>query len=240
MSIKAILIDSREPPWVQELSFGNVLKSIAPLDYGDAWATTDSGDLICVERKTPSDLLQSIKDNRLFNQVGGLRERTPWSYLVVTGTVTSTVAGMVVADERVTGWHWESLQGALLTAQEMGAQIVYCRDDNDYEPTVIRLCGRERCKHRVLEPLTQSRIMSPGEVMLTALPGIGIERAQLLLREFDNKPCDVLAWLTWHKWNADRHVAGIGPATKKAVREALKLEDHLIFDIVPDEMRDKE
>lgn len=208
---------------------------VTALDYGDAWVTAANGDMICIERKAPNDLLGSIKDNRLFNQIAGIRAKTPWSYLVVTGVLTATVQGKVVADERVSGWDWNSVQGALLTVQEMGVRVVFAESDQDYEATICRLCNRERKSEFVIEPLAQPKFMSPGEIMLTALPGIGLERAQTLLREFDNRPCDALAWLTWHRWNEEHPVAGIGKGVKTGVRKALNLEDHMILDVCPDE-----
>lgn len=235
MTISMIMVDSREPKWVHDLKFGGAMKMVTALDYGDAWVTAGNGDMICIERKAPNDLLGSIKDNRLFNQIAGIRAKTPWSYLVITGVLTATVQGKVVADERVSGWDWNSVQGALVTVQEMGVRVVYCQSDDDYEATVCRICHRERKPEFVIEPMAQPRIMSPGEVMLTALPGIGLERAQLLLKEFDNRPCDALAWLTWHRWNEEYPVAGIGPGIKAGVRKALNLEDWHVIDIVRDE-----
>lgn len=235
MTVQMIMVDSREPSWVQELKFGGAMKMVTALDYGDAWVTASNGDMICIERKAPNDLLSSIKDNRLFNQIAGIRAKTPWAYLVVTGVLTATIAGKVIADERVSGWDWNSVQGALLTVQEMGVRVVYCQSDNDYESTVCRICSRDRKPEFVIEPLAQPKFMSPGEIMLTALPGIGLERAQTLLREFDNRPADALAWLTWHRWNEDHPVAGIGPGVKRTVRAALNLEDHMILDVCPDE-----
>lgn len=235
MTITAIMIDSREPKWVHDLKFGGAMKMVTALDYGDAWATADNGDMICIERKAPNDLLSSIKDNRLFNQAAGIRAKTPWAYIVVTGVLTSTPSGKVIAEDRVSGWDWNSVQGALLTVQEMGVRVVFCQSDENYEATVCRICNRERKQEFVIEPLTQPRIMSPGEIMLTALPGIGLDRAQLLLREFNNRPCDALAWLTWHRWNEDHPVAGIGQGIKRGVRTALNLEDWHVIDIVRDE-----
>jgi ERCC4-type nuclease len=235
MSISAIILDSREPAWVHGLKFGGAAKMVTALDFGDAWITAASGDMICVERKAPNDLLGSIKDNRLFNQVAGIRNKTPWAYLVVTGILSATVSGKVVAEERVSGWDWNSVQGALLTVQEMGVRVVVCQSDQDYESTICRIASRDRKPEHVIEPLTQPKFMSPGEIMLTALPGIGLERAQTLLKEFDNRPCDALAWLTWHRWNEDHPVAGIGPGIKKGVRKALNLEDHMVLDVCLDE-----
>jgi ERCC4-type nuclease len=235
MTVQMIMVDSREPSWVQELKFGGAMKMVTALDYGDAWVTASNGDMICIERKAPNDLLGSIKDNRLFNQIAGIRAKTPWAYLVVTGILTSTVNGKVVADMRVSGWDWNSVQGALLTVQEMGVRVVFTESDQDYEATVCRLCSRDRKPELVIEPLVKPKFMSPGEVMLTALPGIGLERAQTLLKEFDNRPADALAWLTWHRWNEDHPVAGIGPGVKRTVRAALNLEDWHVIDIVRDE-----
>lgn len=235
MTITMIMVDSREPSWVHDLKFGGAMKMVTALDYGDAWATANNGDMICIERKAPNDLLGSIKDNRLFNQIAGIRAKTPWAYLVVTGVLTATVQGKVIADERVSGWDWNSVQGALVTVQEMGVRVVYCQSDNDYEATVCRLCSRDRKPEFIIEPLAQPKFMSPGEIMLTALPGIGLERAQTLLREFDNRPCDALAWLTWHRWHEDHPIAGIGQGIKRGVRAALGLSEELVIDLVPDE-----
>lgn len=240
MTVQMIMVDSREPKWVQDLKFGGAMKMVTALDYGDAWVTAGDGDMICIERKAPNDLLGSIKNNRLFAQVAGIRAKTPWAYLVITGVLTATVQGKVIAEERTSGWDWNSVQGALVTVQEMGVRVVYCQSDDDYEATVCRICSRERKPEFVIEPAAQPRIMSPGEVMLTALPGIGLERAQLLLREFNNRPCDALAWLTWHRWNEDHPVAGISSGIKKAVRTALNIEDHMILDVCPDEKAPQE
>ena len=222
-TITAAMIDSREPEWVQRLPFGGAMTTVTALDYGDFWATTADGSLVCVERKTPTDFLGSLKDNRVMLQVAGMKRLTPWAYLVITGALTSSANGSVIADGRVTGWKWESVQGGLLSIQEMGVNVIYCTNDHDYEAAVLRLCNRERCKEKILEPHVMPREMSPAEIMLTSLPGIGIDRAQLLLREFDNNAAWALAWLT--QMNTVDPVAGIGNGIKKSVRLALNLTD---------------
>ncbi len=234
MTISMIMVDSREPKWVHDLKFGGAMKMVTALDYGDAWVTAGNGDMICIERKAPNDLLSSIRDNRLFSQVTGIRAKTPWAYLVVTGVLAATVQGKVIAEERVSGWDWNSVQGALLTVQEMGVRVVFAQSDADYEAMVCRLCSRDRKPEFVIEPLAQPKFMSPGEVMLTALPGIGLERAQTLMKEFDNKAYAALIWLTWHRWNEKHPVAGISEGIKRGVRIALGLDDDLVLDICPD------
>lgn len=232
MAIKAILIDSREPPWVQDLTFDSVPKIVTALEFGDAWITTDNGDLIVVERKTPTDLLGSIKDGRVFPQAKGLRERSKWAYVVVTGPLLCSQFGKVIADERVTGWDYNAIQGALLSIQEAGVGIIYCDGDKEYERTLVRLSNRQRTEEVIIEPRQHSHLMSPAEVMLTALPGIGIERAQRLITEFNGRAGEALAWLTWIHPDKCYEIDGIGNGVKKAVRVALKLNDNEQFDLI--------
>ena len=82
MTLKAVILDSREPVWVQELNFG-VPKSITALPSGDAWLATEDTTLVC-ERKTLADLLASIRDGRLFTQAAAMVQQSVWSYEVVT------------------------------------------------------------------------------------------------------------------------------------------------------------
>ena len=57
--------------------------------------------------------------------------------------------------------------------------------------------------------------------MLTALPGIGLERAQNVLESFSGNAANVLCWLTW--LDVVDEVAGIGNGIKTNVRRALGL-----------------
>ena len=84
--LKAIIIDSNEwatAPWLQRVTFP-VKVSVTNLSVGDAWLSCQDAAII-VERKTPSDLLASIADGRLFAQCAAMMAASPWSYLVVTG-----------------------------------------------------------------------------------------------------------------------------------------------------------
>ena len=61
MTISAVICDSREPQWVQNLQFDGIPKTVEFLEQGDLMAATDEGELILVERKTPDDFLNSLK-----------------------------------------------------------------------------------------------------------------------------------------------------------------------------------
>jgi ERCC4-type nuclease len=220
--IKAVLIDSREPQEIQKLDFG-VPAVVTMLEAGDLWASCEDGNLLVFERKTPADLLASIGDNRLFLQAQKMRERSTWCYLVVTGWLTPTHDGKTFVNNKLTGWNWAAVQGALLDVQEAGVAIAYCDHDNGYPAVVERIARRERGE-RVLNPTQRTRVMTQAEQILTSLPGIGLERAQVLLQ--DRVAAHALAYLTWTEdaYKDIDQVAGIGPGIKANVRKALGLE----------------
>lgn len=230
--INAVMIDSREPTHIQALKFGGVPTIVTALEHGDLWMSTAGGDLVCVERKTPSDLLGSIKDGRVFPQAAGMRARTPWAYVVITGQLAPDYAGKTLADGRLTGWDWTSVQGALLTIQELGVGIVHSTADSDYEATVLRLADRKRGNEYVMTPKHDARVMTAAEVILTSLPGIGWDRAQLLMTHFDGRAGEAIAWLTW--LGTFGEVAGIGRGVKSQIRKALGLtDDEELFVMTP-------
>jgi ERCC4-type nuclease len=228
--LTACMIDNREPQHVQDLKFGGIPTVVTMLDTGDLWASCADGELLVIERKTPNDLLNSIKDGRLFNQCSAMRARSVWAYVVVTGALSHTVDGMVTVDGNVTGWRFDDVMGAILTVQELGVSVVFCRGDREYESTIQRLAKRERVKEKVIAPRSNGRLLTPGEQILSSLPGIGLERAQALMNEFDHVG-RALAWLTWRHKNANHDVAGVGLGTKLNVRRALGLAEDEEIDV---------
>jgi ERCC4-type nuclease len=220
--MKALMIDANEPDWVHRLKFDNAPKVSTKLEAGDLWATCDDDELIVVERKTLTDLLASIADRRLFSQAARCRAISPWAYLVITGELKAD-NGKVMINEQATGWTVDSLQGALLDVQEGGMHVLTCAG-NGYEGAVQRLSRRKHEKTRILEPALTFKGMAAGEALLTALPGIGLDKAQAILREFDYRTAYALAWLTWR--NTLTGVDGIGEGTKSNVRKALHLEEY--------------
>ncbi len=222
MAITAAIIDTREPEWVRRLTFGGAMIASSALDAGDLLATCDDGALLAIERKTPDDLLNSIRDERLWAQLAGIRKLTPWAYLVITGELRQGMDGKVITDARGTGWNWASVQGALLQAQEMGVFVVFAANDDDYEAAVLRLAARSHKPELVIPPTREAIPMSPAERILLALPGIGPERVSGLLEY-----CKTAAWaLNFLTCDAvEGAVTGIGPGTKRAVRQALGLRD---------------
>lgn len=236
--ITGIMIDSREPEWIRLSQFG-VPTMVTLLEYGDLWASTDDGAMIVVERKTPSDLLDSLKDDRLFPQLARMIERRmddqitgrlqQWPYLMITGGIQPGANGMAVADGRITGWHYSQVQGALLTVQELGVFVTYCAGDVDYKDAVLRLGKRERDSVYKILPAKVPNVIGESGQILASLPGIGIEKVIPILEESGGR----LAWaLEDLSHPAENHFKGVGPKTKAGIRQALGLLDGTYLKVV--------
>jgi len=213
----AAVIDSREPQWVQRIDLG-VPITVAQLEFGDAWLSVGS-DLVVVERKTPQDLLGSIGDERIFKQAAGCRALTPFAYLVITGAIYPGPDGRAMIGHQPTGWQYNAVAGALVTIQELGLYVVTVRDDADYGPALRRLASRDRHGVVTYNPAKAIKTMAPGEAMLAALPGIGVDRAKTLLAYYQT-PAQALSALVDPD---DDSVPGIGTVTKANVVRALGL-----------------
>lgn len=219
--LNAVIIDSREPQWIQELTFGNAPTSVQVLDQGDLLVACDD-TLLCIERKTPDDLLSSIQDGRLLTQAAHLTDQTPWAYLIITGALLCSSQGKVITQRGETGWSWNSVQGALLSVQELGVFVIQTGSERDYEHAVVGLAKRPH-ESMPLPPARRPRFLSPGEEIIASLPGIGLERLNAVL-ELTKTPAEALAWLTWI---GDKdHVPGVGYQTCQNVRKVLGLDDH--------------
>lgn len=221
MNATAILVDSREPAWVQELAWGGVTKAVTMLEHGDLWLTTKAGALLIVERKTVNDLLGSIRDGRLWPQVAGMIAQTRWCYVVICGRMSCGPDGNVIVEgSGLTGWNWHSVQGALVRIQELGAFVVWAANDADYEHVALSLAERPHETAQVVAPARQAIPMSEAEQVLTALPGIGLEKVKPILEYAGGNAAWALTYLTDPQSNG---VAGIGAGIKRNVRRALGL-----------------
>lgn len=204
-----VLIDSNEPSHiVQKIAAHPWLEAeITNLPAGDIWINN-----LIIERKEIPDLLTSIKDGRLFNQCAEMRQHSQWCYVLILGQLVWGLDGKILS----TGWQFRSVQGALLKIQEMGVSVVYAQDSNDLAPALVWLATRERGE-QVYLPQRTGISMTDEQKILAAFPGVGIERATELLKNYNL--IDALLCLI----NEDCKVSGIGPKTKQNIRNLLNL-----------------
>lgn len=225
--LTSIVIDSREP--AEYRLDWQAPSVVQKLSAGDYWLTTDDGRLIIVERKTYTDLLSSIKDGRFLAQVAEMLTLSKWAVVVIEGTaVRGSRGGLLTGGKygRETGWSWASVQGALQSAQELGASVTYTGAEPD---PIVFTAELERIGQRSSNAIPTARreavALDPAELILTALPGIGTHKAAKLLDYTGGSAAMALWYLTQPDGdNADK-INGIGPKTREGVRKALGLRN---------------
>lgn len=222
--IEAVMIDSREPEWVQALEYGAPAAVVA-LEYGDLHALCSDGATLVIERKTPEDLLNTLQGERLFPQVARMarrEDRNEWPYLLITGEFRRAADGKLITDSRgKTGWNYDSVQGALLTVQELGVPVVYAGGDADYAAAVKRLARRERSGIMPILPPRTPAVLGPGVALLAALPRIGPSRAMELYQWAGNN----LAWAICAVTDPELDNCPIGQADRRHIRKLFGLRD---------------
>lgn len=230
------MIDSREPLWVHQMQFDGAPTVVGQLDAGDVHVVTTAGDLLVIERKTPGDLLASIGDDRLLTQAARMAKLSRWCYIVITGELGRHASGKVVGEQGLTSWSWDAVQGALISAQELGAAVTWCGGaaPEDFRQAVLRLARRDRQTKR-LAPVRPAEWTPAGEQILLALPGVGPDRAQALL-DYAGTPAWALTYLTdQHTVSNGSRIPGVGPGVRRGVRTALGLPDGQFLCVLEDE-----
>lgn len=169
-------------------------------------------DSLLVERKTLPDLLASIKDGRLFRQGARLAGAPFLTALILEGTAVD-LAG--------SGMRREAIQGALIALSlYMGVPLLRARDPIETAQLMLYAArqGRIVAAGAPLRPGRQprgkQRIQSR---VLQGLPGIGPERARLLLEQFGSLEAVMHA-----ETDELASVRGIGQVTAESIRWAVR------------------
>jgi hypothetical protein len=237
--IVAVTIANTEPDYFKNLHFGGVPKMI---DYDprafDVTALCDDGCTLVFERKTCSDFLNSLKEERLFPQLARMTEirdaqhamsepLTYWPYLIITGSFLPNGNGKVVADGRETGWSFASVMGTLLSIQELGVFVTFANGDLDYEDCILRIGKRSRDPQTKIAAPRPARNLGPKINFLTGIDGIGVEHAQSILQWANDNVAHALIGLT------DMEIKSpIGLSLRKRFRNLLGLQDCENLEIV--------
>lgn len=240
--ITALVIDNREPESIQHLKFSGIPVLVDMLPTGDVKALTDDGHTLIIERKTPDDFLNSLKDDRLFPQLARMTEErnaqqlagqpvTTWAYLVITELFGASHDGKIITQRGVTGWSFASVMGTLLSIQEMGVLVVFCNGENDFQDCILRLGRRKHDPEtRILAP-RPANILGPKATFLASLPGIGIERVQEILDWSDHNLAHALSGLT------DLSIkAPVGISLRKNIKALFGLEENQSLEVLQKEI----
>lgn len=200
-----IVVDDRErDPRVRRAlqARPDVLLSIERLEIGDY--VVDAG--LVVERKTLPDFAMSVRDGRLFSQIGRLaRQRTFRPCLILEGASSCRLAVPPRA-----------LRGALVSVTLVFGLPVL-RSPNPEATADLILCAARQLRRRASRPprrrsLGRNPLRDQQLWLLQSIPGVGPERASALLDRFGSPGSVALA-------TPDELVnsAGIGPETARTV-----------------------
>jgi len=182
-----ILVDSNEqamaPKTVEQLTaqFKNVM--VTKLQSGDVNIINEEGKTFMVERKTVNDLLASIADGRLFEQVERMSTAN-WSAIVVTGHLTYNEYDMAIADGSETNWRGISVRNAIAACEWSGCPVIFTSVAN-YGNTVRELFEfiqkpAAHTQFRKNRYITFPPIEQSVEI-LAQFPGIGVKRAETMM-----------------------------------------------------------
>lgn len=245
-SILALQIDTRESDWLKTWDkrppkeLAGALISIQMLECGDAKIWCTDGSILLIERKTPSDFLNSIPQDHIFDQAARMMvERTTagvFPFLIITGEIhrNPQTGGCIIPGQRHgEGWNWDAVQGALLTIQEAGVPVIFCASEMEYPAALERLARRNK-KIMLINPTREIIPLTPQERVLCAFDGIGPELAREILQK-----CTSLAWaldtLTDLEKTAPK-IPGVAFGRKQAIMKQLQLPENAKIAIVSTEI----
>ncbi len=206
-----IIVDDREQksPVVNALAeYEGVALTFRRLSVGDYWVN----ERLLFERKTLPDLMQSIIDGRLFRQAIRLASSDFSPVLVLEGTHYDPESPAVSR---------EAVQGALISISLI-LGIPVLRSLDSQETAWLMLCADKQVRR-----IAEGGVQRPGYrpkgrrkrqlYILQGLPGIGKDKAELLLEVFGSVEKVFTAG-----YEDLRQVKGIGRTTAQRIRDMVQ------------------
>lgn len=200
--------------------------AIFQLIAGDVNVTTPQG-LLAIERKAPGDLLNSIADNRLFDQVERMLRHAKFAALIVHGSLLYNRDDYVVADGQERKWTGVSIRAALRTCQLAGCIVEIVKRQHYVRAVgeIIATVSKESHVH-YSKPAITLETLDPRAQFLSLIPGVGPKRAQDWLQWSEDRLCDALHYgslfLDMETSSLPRN---FGPKTSQSIRDFLQLEE---------------
>lgn len=135
--VKPITVDSHEPGeiarWLGEWA------DVHPLEAGDYAFHVHDSKLVLVERKSADDLLNSLANGVLADELSRCIATTEYVVLLIEGWLSATIDGKIRTQYRQKGdgyWRWAFLWNFLMTAQLSGV-FLYQSPSIRHTPQVI-------------------------------------------------------------------------------------------------------
>ena len=154
---------------------------------GDINIPLDDGNVLAIERKTPTDFLNSISNGHIFHQIETMHAHAKFVSLIITGKLSySPEDDTVIADRRTTEWSGVSVRAALREIQVSNCFVEFCpvgeypaMIEEVYKTCLSIISGKRggNIKNRIVTfPPIDRRVE-----FIAQLPGVGLESATSLV-----------------------------------------------------------
>lgn len=216
-----MLVSPTEPKKLRALG----ITSSMPENYGADFLIVAQKRRIGVQRKQfPGDLLASLNDGRLYNQIPYLRE-LDHALVIIEGQGKWTQDGELIADKyhRFTMQQMHGLMFSIMF--EYGIPVMWVKDMDATAEVLVRLEEwANKSKHMSLRSRSGPGKDSYGQVsqrhlaqhILQGFPGVGPELAGRMVDHFEGVP------LTWtHAIDELMEVEGVGQKKAEGMVNAL-------------------
>ena len=224
----SLLVDDREPEFLKDAlkDIGVVMRISEDIGGDYVWDSNISGTW-AIERKSASDLVGSIVDSRLNDQIRNCLNHYNHTVLLVEGVYTKTDNGEIQI--RVSGGGtihrklaWHVLEDCLEEYQMFGVMLARSSSLADTVQRIRRLID---ISNKTEFPMLMRRKntldfgtkMDDRLYLMTAFPGIGIKLAQELLNQFRYPHIIMNLFEKNHELLKD--IPGLGPKRIEAVRK---------------------
>ncbi|WP_069807697.1 ERCC4 domain-containing protein [Vulcanisaeta thermophila] len=204
-----VIVDSREYETAEE-----VIKWLKRYECTVLPRRLEVGDYVVpgnvgIERKRAMDLISSIVDGRLFEQSNELSRAYDRAYVVIEGDLWRAASRRDV--------HEHAIISSLVSIINLGVRVLFTHNEEG-TAYLIKTIAEGGSTHGVKSvPVRKGGTIYDAQIaFLSSLPGIGMRRAEALLRAFGT-PLNALNNL--NQWV--RRVDGINEKVVAAVRKVL-------------------
>jgi ERCC4-type nuclease len=205
--MQKILLDTRESSETKEI-LGLFLKSEeVMLPIGDILVN----DSVCFEHKTPSDLITSVFDGRLFTQVDTMKNNYDHSFVLISGSLTEVLEIAEIVDR------YSSILAAICSCYVRGCPIIFCNTLVNLSE-VVKVLGEKLTDGKVRSrPIEKTRMVDLKLQFVCSLPNVNEVKGKALLKEFGS----VQGVMNASEEELQR-VYKIGEKTAKGIRAVLE------------------
>ena len=169
-----ILLDTRESSETKEI-LGLFLKSEETmLEVGDILYNDD----VVFEHKSPSDLIASVFDGRLFSQISAMQNNYQHSFVLVSGSLTEVLETAEMVDR------YSSILAAVCSCYTRGCPVIFC-DTLVNLSEVVKVLGEKLTDGKTRSrPIEKTKLSDKRLQLICSFKGVNETRGVALLDHF--------------------------------------------------------